>query len=277
MSSRSRKPIFILGVGAQKSGTTWLHNIMSMQSYSNFGHLKEYHIWNKLLGPKDQVGHKPHLMKPECKKNNFIQDLRQVLKSEDSNYTTYFRLLINEKIFLTGDFSPSYALLNTTSLLYLKSLIEQSGFELKIIFVMRDPVFRLWSAVKMDIYKQKGNLETITDEMKHNLLMRALEDPYHNRRSDYLNTIKNIEKVFLNTSICYLFYERLFTQECMRKLEEFLHIKIKGADFSSKINTTPEVQINESHYDTVKAQLIKQYNFIKNHFPEQDLGIWSYK
>ena len=55
------------------------------------------------------------------------------------------------------------------------------------------------------------------------------------------------------------------------------HIKIKGADFSSKINTTPKVQINESHYDTVKAQLIKQYNFIKNHFPKQDLEIWSYK
>jgi hypothetical protein len=273
----SRKPIFILGVGAQKSGTTWLHNILSTQSYSNFGHLKEYHIWNKLLGPKDQGGNKPHLVKAEYKKNNFVRDLRQVLSSEDSNYTAYFRLLLNEKVFLTGDFSPPYALLNTTDFSYLKLLIEQSGFELKIIFVMRDPVFRLWSAVKMDIYQQKGNLETITDEMKHNLLMKALEDPYHNRRSDYLNTIRNIEKVFPNTSICYLFYEELFTQECMRKLEEFLHIKIKGADFSSKINTTPKVQINESHYDTVKAQLIKQYNFIKNHFPKQDLEIWSYK
>ena len=100
--SISRKPIFILGVGAQKSGTTWLHNILSTQSYSNFVHLKEYHIWNKLLGPKDQGERKPHLVKAEYKKNNFVRDLRQVLRSEDSHYTTYFRLLLNDKREIIG-------------------------------------------------------------------------------------------------------------------------------------------------------------------------------
>ena len=36
---------FILGVGAQKAGTTWLHHYLSQQPFSDFGFRKEYHVF----------------------------------------------------------------------------------------------------------------------------------------------------------------------------------------------------------------------------------------
>lgn len=40
------KKTFLLGVGAQKSGTTWLYKYLSDNSNVSFGPLKEYHIWD---------------------------------------------------------------------------------------------------------------------------------------------------------------------------------------------------------------------------------------
>lgn len=37
---------FVLGIGAQKCGTTWLQDAISKSGKANMGPLKEYHIWN---------------------------------------------------------------------------------------------------------------------------------------------------------------------------------------------------------------------------------------
>ena len=42
------KKIFILGVGAQKAGTTWLHRQLIKNSKFNFGHRKEYHVFDSI-------------------------------------------------------------------------------------------------------------------------------------------------------------------------------------------------------------------------------------
>lgn len=43
-----KKPIFLLGVGAQKAGTTLLYDYIKNDPNSNLGILKEYHIWDAL-------------------------------------------------------------------------------------------------------------------------------------------------------------------------------------------------------------------------------------
>ena len=42
------KKIFILGVGAQKAGTTWLHRQLIKSANFNFGHRKEYHVFDAM-------------------------------------------------------------------------------------------------------------------------------------------------------------------------------------------------------------------------------------
>lgn len=43
------KPIFLLGVGTQKSGTSWLYTQLQKSPETNMGLLKEYHIWDALF------------------------------------------------------------------------------------------------------------------------------------------------------------------------------------------------------------------------------------
>ena len=44
--------VFLLGVGAQKAGTSWLHQQLHQRSDADFGFLKEYHIHDALTIPK---------------------------------------------------------------------------------------------------------------------------------------------------------------------------------------------------------------------------------
>ena len=42
------KKTFILGVGAQKAGTTWLHRQFKKNATFNLGHRKEYHVFDAI-------------------------------------------------------------------------------------------------------------------------------------------------------------------------------------------------------------------------------------
>ncbi|WP_395660452.1 hypothetical protein [Aestuariivirga sp.] len=42
---------FILGVGAQKAGTTWLFHRLAGAPNASMGLVKEYNIWNALTLP----------------------------------------------------------------------------------------------------------------------------------------------------------------------------------------------------------------------------------
>ena len=39
---------FLLGVGAQKAGTSWLHDQLNRRRDADFGFLKEYHVFDAL-------------------------------------------------------------------------------------------------------------------------------------------------------------------------------------------------------------------------------------
>ena len=43
---------FLLGVGCQKGGTSWLHNYLSKHPNTNMGFTKEYHIFDALYMPE---------------------------------------------------------------------------------------------------------------------------------------------------------------------------------------------------------------------------------
>ena len=48
MSIRSQNT-FVLGVGAQKAGTSWLHHQLASRADTDFGFLKEYHVFDVIF------------------------------------------------------------------------------------------------------------------------------------------------------------------------------------------------------------------------------------
>ena len=158
---------FILGVGCQKGGTTWLRSQLHRHETCDFGFQKEYHVFDRLYDlPKFSTKFNKNSLKIKYKdlnlpnKNDPSSYQREHFLLDPQNYYDYFEsLFLNNKILsTTGDVTPAYAGLPIEAFKKLKEKLEEKQFKVKVIFLMRDPIERIWSHARMTIerYKVKG-------------------------------------------------------------------------------------------------------------------------
>jgi len=252
------KKCFLLGVGAQKCGTTWLHQYLSANDNVNFGARKEYHIWDALF-IKD------------CRK--FIarpQDsLRHALQTINGAYERYFEGLMGHGITLTGDITPSYSGLPAASFSLIRKKMEARGFEVKVVFLMRDPFERCWSAVRMA--RRKGE----TDSTEIEQLRAAYKSAQFVFRTDYKSTIESLESVFDPRQIYYGIYEELFEHERVRALSDFLGVAFKPELASRTFNTSPKLDHEAvALRGEIRAFYSGVYDFCHERFP-QTRTLWA--
>ena len=102
---------FLLGVGAQKAGTSWLHDQLNRRSDADFGFLKEYHIFDALELERF-ANFRPK--RPTPLKWRTWRRARFIARPE--RYFDYFASRLKPpQIRLTGDITPSYAGLSAES------------------------------------------------------------------------------------------------------------------------------------------------------------------
>jgi hypothetical protein len=256
--------IFFLGVGAQKAGTTWLYKYLSSQPKANFGPLKEYHIWDA-----QHLDSKFWLAKPE-------DELRYELQNIDGAYENYFSSLMNSDTSFTGDITPSYAGLPEECFELIKKKLEAVGFKIKVIFLMRDPFERCWSAVRMKYrnnMKVSGDAESLISEKE------ALQNLYKTEefvmRTDYKKTIESLEAVFLKKEIYYGIYEEMFQIEKIRALADFCNLPFDPEKRLKKVNITTK----KNYEGDVLKKEIRQYyqstyEFCYERFPQTKI-LWA--
>lgn len=243
---------FILGVGAQKSGTSWLYEYLSAQNNVNFGSLKEYHIWDALY------------LKECC---NFIAPkhdaLRYKLQNINGAYEVHFNSLIDDKVNITGDITPSYSGLSSFAFEIIRRKIESVGFHLKIIFLMRDPFERCWSAVRMN--QRQGRIKNSSE-------INALRDYYSSEqyyfRTNYKATIQSLESVFDKSQIHYGIYEELFSDMSIKALSDFCCCPIQSVFTEKKFNISPK-STNEPLQlkNEIRKYYADIYEFCEERFP----------
>ena len=258
----NKQPIFILGVGAQKAGTSWLHKQLSRLSNVNFGVLKEYHIWDALY-----VGHCDRWIVGNPTDKPPLEILRYLMQTGKDAYEKYFYGLISDKIRLTGDITPSYAALNKLQLQLVKSRLESVGFTVKVIFLMRDPVSRNWSALRF-YNRQRINRGNISASQ----LVEQFEKFYSSKdvidRMSYDKIIPAIYDTFEKDDIFISFYETLFTKGTMNQLSHFLGIEIVEFDINEKINATKPMDLPKRNYDRCREYFSRVYTFCEREFPK---------
>lgn len=97
--------VFLLGLGNQKCGTTWLHQYLCGHDGFKPGFVKEFHIWDALDVPvkrQSYISLKDGLFGKRRQKGRFrMQRIRNY-------YFNYFNGLYSDKIHLTADITPSY-------------------------------------------------------------------------------------------------------------------------------------------------------------------------
>jgi len=198
-SSEPRGPDFLV-IGAQRAGTTWLHRVLRQHPRLWLPPVKELHYFDKLdttrtildakerrrVGLRGLVGLDPWLFRYWFGRRSDIW------------YAELFRRAQDEGL-ITGEITPAYATLGEETL----QRIRRMSDKLKIIFVMRDPVERVWSAVNNAAKKGVADVSTVDKSIE-----RARESGAA-ARSAYADTIKRVEMLFAKEQIYYCFFEDL--------------------------------------------------------------------
>jgi hypothetical protein len=162
--------------------------------------VKELHYFDRLdtkrtiLNPKERrrVGLK-HLLSLDPWLINFWLNTRS-----DEWYASLFHRA-QTKGLIAGEITPAYAILNEKVL----RRIQRMNDKIKLVFVMRDPVDRAWSAVNNAAKKGVADASTVEKSIE-----RARESGTA-ARSAYADTIGRLEAVFPASQIHYVFFDDL--------------------------------------------------------------------
>ena len=246
---------FLLGVGCQKGGTSWIHNYLESHPQSNMGFQKEYHVFDGLyILDQKKIFRNLH-------RNPTKNSLRKIeFYNNIDNYYKYFTELVSNetKIKLTGDITPSYSGLPEFVFREIREKLIKKGFKVKVLFLMRDPFERIWSAIRMErrnILKKNPNHIFKIDEVES--ILNTFDSAGCEFRTKYEDTIKKLENVFSKDEIHYEFYESLFNEESVRKITDFLEIEYMKPNFQEKINESKKSDEIES--EAIKTIVTNYY------------------
>jgi hypothetical protein len=211
---------FLLGVGAQKAGTTWLSHYLDQAPNVRRGFTKEYHIWDALTLPTCRalrIDRETILAKRTWRRPRVWH--RWWMQRNTEAYFDYFSRLVARPGRLTYDITPSYSGLSLETLSAIRQGFVERGVQPKVVFLVRDPLERCWSAVRMDI-RNYGNGGLSEPES----LARRYRSEGFRIRTRYDETIARLEQAFPADEIHIEAFERLFTPESIARISQFIGV-----------------------------------------------------
>ena len=224
-----RGPDFLI-IGAQRAGTTWLHQALNRHPALWLTPVKELHYFDKPWRTRTWLD--PHERQRVRLIPRDLWHLRYLLGRRNDEW---YKSLFHEaqcRGLLAGESTPSYAVLDDDTL----RSVRRMNSEVKLIFVMRDPVDRAWSHVTNRYRKGRTDLsvETALD------LARSQKV---SRRSSYLDTIKRIEAIFSAQQLFRGFFDDLrdHPKQFTREVLSFLGVEPTGewmAEVPDPVNAT---------------------------------------
>jgi hypothetical protein len=253
---------FILGLGAQKSGTSWLFEYLKTLDQYAAPALKEFHVWDAVEGLHAR------LLYPLTQRNTGANALRLAMQYCHPLYFVYFRRLLSGRKTITSDISPSYAALPLSRLEMIGNRFARAGIDTKMIFFMRDPVDRIASAFRM--YRKLGftHLAGVGDTSESAGLVQFARTIGCQRRTRYEITLENLRQLSETGKLFIGVYEKIFLGKQFDSVYGF----VGGAP-------RPELENIRVHAGTrgeigaeVAAELAEIYRetyiYCAEHFPE---------
>jgi hypothetical protein len=252
---------FLLGVGAQKAGTTWLHRTVSSSEQANFGIKKGYHIWDAISSDLFSKFLVTDTMLSDGLNNAVI---RYKMQNIPGYYSSYFNGLLSGNCTISGDVTPSYAALSSEDWVRVRTELKLINARLCIVFLMRDPFERCWSSVRME--KRKNNKLTVSDDL---LLLETYSSPQFVARTRYDHTVNNLRTVFSENELYFGIYETMYKKNELQRLSDFLGICLPEDAVNQLYNASPKKEsVSLDTANKVRNYYSEVYDFCKNEFTD---------
>ncbi len=213
---------FLLCVGAEKAGTTWLHQY--------FHNHRQFHS----CGSKEINA---------IQRDDLVPTFGSIPGTFQKNlnaYFSYFNSVVPDGM-VSGDFTH-YEGSTENIFRLLRDGFAQDGIEVVPVYIMREPVSRAWSAFNMLNQAGGGSSTSLEMPPAAELLLKSTLS------CKYKETVEAIDNVF-DTPI-YQFYETMFSQDFVDQLCDRLGIERSPADFS---------HVNRGVYEPYSAEFIEKF------------------
>lgn len=274
----------MFGIGATKAGTSWIYRYLRAHPECALPAVKELHYFNsedpKFLDSRiagmerkiRQVEWNGERKEGIDQALSFLQadSIRRAMRmlkaprAGDAAYKEFMLQHVEDEAKLTADITPAYALLSAERMKDMLGLHEKTRF----LYILRDPVDRLWSNVRMTIgrmLKPGQNLGQVSNRALDNLIHKG-QRPALLERSDYAGTLAKLDQVVPPEKLKVVFFEELFREDTIRDICAFLDISYQPAELKKKVHEGRAVAMRPELKIAARALLEDQYQAIERRF-----------
>tara|TARA_R110001583_G_scaffold51521_1_gene160982 strand:+ start:757 stop:1602 length:846 start_codon:yes stop_codon:yes gene_type:complete len=266
-------PSFLV-IGATKAGTTWLYQRLLTHTELWLPPVKELHYFD-VLYPRPEFNKNNQT---DFKKNIFNKIRRNLKKhivskeNLDRDYIMYLMEIIREPIFslewyiscfsndhakskICGEVTPSYATLPSDGILYLKKILPN----VKIIYLVRDPVERAASHVKMIA-------DMMTKNNKQADLMSLCDHPRVVASSNYKSIIPLWREYFDDKDFLIMPFEKIQSDPrgFLKSIKEFLVLDndFDDLNLTKKANEGSHIDLPPGVMNKLESKFKSQRDYI---------------
>lgn len=285
MAYATHLPNFLC-IGAQKSATSWLNEVLKQHPQIWLPPVKELHYFDHNYVTDNQNWTKAHITSGVkqslfwycnnlANKDNFDIGFVKYLSSyvgQDMFTEKWYKRIYRRghlKNMVRGDITPEYSTIPMEGIEYVKELL---GEDLKLIYIIRDPVSRGLSQFKMNISRLPNvNPDNLSEQDWKDRFYSQL--PVIKNRGDYKQYIPNWEKVFGSENILYIPYKNIRNNPLgvINTTCTFLDIKenqLQEKELNKTVHKTKEVKLPEFIKGVLEPELESQYTYLESRFGE---------
>jgi len=254
-------PDFLV-IGAQKSGTTWLYRNLNNHPEIWLPPEKEIHFFDfppiipfyfTLFSKVRSIRH--------WGKNRMVRDFNKVVAG-DQTLSWYFRYYFffrtkrwYRSLFtplenqIAGEITPRYAILNKKSVKKVHEVLPRA----KIIYLLRNPIDRMWSDLAMYHRPQFGRAHSGSMDKKR--IIKFLNNPKHLASSKYLSNLGRWELYYPESQVLVVFQDQIREDpgSLLQKVSQFLGVNHFDYHHSELINK----KINSHSYPDIPDEYAK--------------------
>ncbi|MEP1992947.1 MAG: sulfotransferase [Ascidiaceihabitans sp.] len=275
-------------MGAQKAGTTWTHSYLNSHPECATGIVKELSVLTNYFsgrqGVEIRIAHKIEALEEELKRyawrikkgksipggdNRLMYAVDYLAADHDLKYyLNYFRRLFenNPDAKVVSDITPEYSNLSTENLKETWDILEADGYQPKALFLMRDPVERCYSAIRMGARNKANAGETDIQDPSDKFAEAAVAN-WCQIRTRYEDMVPKIESAFGAENCLFGFYETFISEQGVRNLCDFLDISFAAPNLDFKANASPRsVEPDPAEWEKVRLAYSATYAFCADKF-----------
>lgn len=269
----------LIGIGAQKSGTTWLADYLrAEQTDVHLPTVKEVHFFDNICMPKygqffeEQrlAGFKTQVQSlnldniggAALNENLLGQLARFQAVRSPRGYINFLNRGRTDQSILC-DITPDYAILGADGF----QLMKDTHPNVKLVFILRNPADRYWSSLRFN------NTHNPSFDVAGNFDAMLRREDFV-RFANYDRTIRVALEIFKPEQLHIEFYENLFTDQAVQSFCDWLGLPFISGNYGTRANAAKTSVMSEVQRRQAVLTYQQTYTEIAARFPDTLPGSW---